>query len=205
MIAAPTKSDVVRNLRYDRIPALALDHPHDGLFMVCTDHGVALPVTDLLTTLDVQWALAQGSAIGNLAPAITPAGVPLSLLFLAAQVLPQRATAGLLRINVLVERLVAHRQLACDLFRTPLQLQQHSGLLLHPRGQQCGIATALGTLMRQFTCLFGPVATATRIAAQLTADRGFAAAQQICNLCDVVSGFHKAVNLISFNLAASLH
>ena len=149
----------------------------------------------------MQWALAQGSAIGSLVPAITPAGVPLCLVFLAAQVLAQRAAAGLPRIDVLVERLVAHRQLACDLFRTPMQSEQHSGLLIHPMGHQCGIATAPGTLTRQLTCLFGPVATATCIAVQLTADRGLAAAQQMCNLCDVVSGFHKAVNLKSFNLA----
>ena len=56
-------------------------------------------------------------------------------------------------------------------------------------------------MTRQLTGLFRPVATAARIATQLTADRGLAAAEQVCNLCDVVSGFHKAVNLISFNLA----
>ena len=169
--------------------------------MVRTDDGVALPVTDLLAILDVQWALAQGPAIRDLPPAIKSAGITLSLLLLTTQVLPQLTAAGLVSVDILVDRLVAHRQLASDLFRAPLQLQQRSGLRLHPRRHQRGIATALCTLTRQLTGLFRPVATAARIATQLATDRGLAAAEQVCNLCDVVSGFHKAVNLISFNLA----
>ena len=158
-------------------------------------------MTDLLAALNVRRSLAQRPAVGDLPPAIKPTGVTLSASLLAAQVLPQLAPFGLVRIDVLGQRLVAHRQLAGDLFRAPLQLQQRAGLLLHPRRHQGRVAAALCTLLRELARLLGPVATAACVAAQLTADRGFAAAQQIGNLCDVVRGIHKAVNLISFDLA----
>jgi len=52
-----------------------------------------------------------------------------------------------------------------------------------------------------FTGLCGSVASTHGITAQLATDRGLVASKQLGNLCDVVLGFHKAVNLISFNLA----
>ena len=81
-----------------------------------------------------------------------------------------------------------------------MQFKQTSGLLLHQWRHSRGNATAMHRQTLQLTGLYRPVATASRIAAQLTADRGLPAAQRISNMCDVVSGFNNAVNLISFNL-----
>ena len=49
--------------------------------------------------------------------------------------------------------------------------------------------------------MFGSVASTPGIATQLATDSGLVASKQSGNLRDVVLGFHKAVNLISFNLA----
>jgi hypothetical protein len=70
-----------------------------------------------------------------------------------------------------------------------------------PRLDFTRIATALGASQRQLTGLFGPIATATFVAAKLTADRGLVASKLLSNLCDALIGFHEAVNLISFDLA----
>ena len=107
---------------------------------------------------------------------------------------------GLVCVYVLVQFLVAHCQGARNPFRAPLHLQKRYGLILQPRCYQRSVAAAC-TLLRQLASLLGAVALTARIAAQVRADRGLAAAQQIRNLCDVVCGFHKAVNLISFDLA----
>ncbi len=49
--------------------------------------------------------------------------------------------------------------------------------------------------------MFGSVASTPRIAAQIATDRGLVTSEQFGNLRDVVLDFHKAMNLISFNLA----
>lgn len=65
----------------------------------------------------------SGPAVGDLSPAIPTAGVALSLLLSAAQVLPQRAPAGLVRIMVLVYRLVANLKGNRDLISGPLHFK----------------------------------------------------------------------------------
>ena len=66
---------------------------------------------------------------------------------------------------------------------------------------RAGIAARLGAFAVKFTGLVGSVASTPGIAAQLATDRGLVASRRSGNLRDVVLGFHKAVNLISFNLA----
>ena len=169
--------------------------------MVGADDGVEFPMTNLPATFNVRRALAQRSAVGDLPPAVSSTGVAFSLLLLAAQVCPQGAALGLVGVHVLVKRLVAHRQTASDLLGAPLQAQQGTGLLFHPGRYRAGVATLLGTFNRQLTGLLSAVATRACIAAQLAADRGLVASNQTGDLRDAVLGFHKAGNLVSFNLA----
>lgn len=143
----------------------------------------------------------KGPAVGDVPSAITPTGVALSLLFLATQVLPQVATVLLFCIDVLVKRFMAYRQLARYLLRAPLQPEQRIGLLLHPWRNGAGIAARFRTFECHFTGLRGAIATVTRIATQFTTDRGLVASKQFGDLRDSALGFHKTVNLISFNLA----
>jgi len=143
-MAAPARSDVLfETFAITAHPPLALHHRHDGLREVGADHCVALPVTHLLAPFNVRRALAQWPAVEDLYPAIPTAGVALSLLLLAAQVLPQRAPAGLVRVYELVQRLVAYWKSASDLFRAPLQLQQRCGLILHRRCYKRSVAASL--------------------------------------------------------------
>ena len=66
--------------------------------------------------------------------------------------------------------------------------------------KRVGVTARFGTFAGKFTSLFGFIASTTGIAAQLATDRGLVSSKQLRNLSDVVLGFHKAVNLISFNL-----
>ena len=64
-------------------------------------------MTNLLSAFNVHRTLAQGSAVGDLPPAISPTCVTLSLLLLAAQVLSQLAALALVGIYMLVTRFMA--------------------------------------------------------------------------------------------------
>ena len=169
--------------------------------MVGTNDGVAFPMTHLQAFVNVRWALAQRSAVGDLPPAVSTTGVALSLLLLAAQVLPQGAAMRLVCINMQVQRFMAHWQLAGDLLGAPLKPQQRTGLLFHPWRKRAGVAARLRAFTGKFTGLFSSVASTPGITSQLATDRGLVSSKQLRNLRDVVLGFHKAVNLISFNLA----
>ena len=165
-----------------------------------TDDGATFPMTNLLTTLNLRWALAQRPAVGDLSPAVSTTGVALSLLLLATQVLPQGAVMRLVCINMQVKRFMAHWQLAGDLLWAPLQSQERTGFLFHPGRKGVGVAAQFGALAGKFTSLFGFIASTPSIATQLATDRGLDSSKQSGNLRDVVPGFHKAVDLISFNL-----
>ena len=92
--------------------------------MVGADDGVAFPMTYLLATLNARQALAQGPTVWDLPSAVSPTGVALSLLLLAAQVFPQVAVLGLVCVHLLAKRLVARWQTSSDLLGAPLQSQQ---------------------------------------------------------------------------------
>lgn len=85
---------------------LALHHCYDGLFMVRSNDGVALPMTYLLTLLNMSGALTQKPTVRDLAPAVPSTSVALSLLLLAPQVFLQASTETLVGIDVLLKGLV---------------------------------------------------------------------------------------------------
>jgi hypothetical protein len=102
---------------------------------------------------------------------------------------------------MLVKRLMADWQLACNLLRPPLQLKLAGGLRSQP-GRHCGCVPAfLRTLSRSCAGLVWPVTFKASIARKLPADGRFVSIQQLGNLSLIVSVFHKDVDLISFNLA----
>jgi len=63
----------------------------------------------------------SGACVRDLPPAIKSAGITLSHLLLTTQVLPQLTAAGIVSVDILVDRLVDHKQLASDLYRAPMQ------------------------------------------------------------------------------------
>ena len=176
---------LVRHLDYDPEATLALDHR---------------PMAPLLSSFDMRRPITQGAPVRDLAPSVPPAGVALSLLLLAAQVLPQLAASGLVSINMLVKRLMADWQLASNLLRTPLQAQQIGGLLAHPGGHRSRVSALLRSVGRQLTGLLGPIAFKPAVARELPADSRFLSIQQLGNLSLIVSDVHKSVDLISFHL-----
>ena len=67
--------------------------------MVRANDLVAFPMAHLLSGFDMRRPITQGAPMRDLAPYVPPAGVALSLLLLAAKVLPQRAASSLVRAN----------------------------------------------------------------------------------------------------------
>jgi hypothetical protein len=191
---------LVSHLDYDPEAALALDHRHNGPLVVRANDRVAFSMAHLLSSFDMRRPITQGASVRDLAPSPT-ARVALSLLLLAAKVLPQHAASSLVRVNMLVKRLMAGWQLASNLLRTPLQAQQICGLLAHPGGHSSSVSAFLRSLGCQLTGLLGPIAFKPAIARKLPADDRFVSIKQLGDLSLIVSSFHKGVDLISFNLA----
>ena len=80
---------LVSHLDYDSEAALALDYRHNSSRLVCADDRVALPMAHLLSSFYMRRPITQGAPVMDLAPSVPPAGVALSLLLVAAQVLAQ--------------------------------------------------------------------------------------------------------------------
>ena len=149
----------------------------------------------------MQGPIAQRPSVGDLPSSISHTRVALSLLLLAAQVLPKSTALRFIRVNMLVKRLVADGILRGDLLRASLQTQQSTGFFPYPQLNGWGIATVLYTLCRELTGLFGSIAPRTSITNQFPANGGLVPIEQLGNLRLIVSNFHDGVNLISFSLA----
>ena len=96
---------------------------------------------------------------------------------------------------------MADGQLARNLLRAPLQLQQQLRLVIHPCWHRVGVAAVLRSISRHLTSLLGAVTARASVSAQLPTDGGLVPVQQFGYLRLIVSGFHKGMNLISFSLA----
>ena len=158
-------------------------------------------MTHLQALVNVRWALAQRSAIGDLSAAVSITGVALSLLLLATQVLPPGTAMRFVCVNMQVQGFMTYWQLAGDLLRAPWQPQQRIGSLFHPGRKRVGVTARFRAFTGKFTGLFGSVASTPGIAAQLATDHGLVVSKQLGNFRDVVLGVHNSVNLISFNPA----
>jgi hypothetical protein len=106
-------------------------------------------MTHLQALVNVRWALALLSSVGDLPPAVSTTGAALYLLLSAPQFLPQGAAIRLASINMQLQRFMAHWQLAGDLLWAPLQPQQCTGLLFHPGCMGVGVADLLGAFARK--------------------------------------------------------
>ncbi len=110
-------------------------------------------------------------------------------------------THRFVRIDLLVNSLVADRQLAGNLLGTPLQTEQRSHLNQDLFINVSRITTAFRTLIRQILSLAGTLSSTARSTRQLSANRRFMAPQNLSNLGLCLSCFHKCLNLITFGLA----
>ena len=192
---------LVGHLDYDTEAALALDHNRNGPLMVLANDCAAFSVYQLFSSLDMRMPITQRVSLRDLAPSFPTAREALSILLLAAKVLSKRAALSLVIENMLVKRLTADWQLACNLLSAPLQYKQAGCLSSHP-GKYCGCIPAfLRTLGCNCAGLLWPVTCKTPIARKLPAVGRFIAIQQFGDLSLNLSGFHKGVDLISFNLA----
>ena len=180
---------------------LEFDHRLNGSLMASANDRVAFPVSHLLSSFDMRRPITQGASVRDMAPSVPTARVGLSLLLLAAKVLPQGAASSHVRVNMLVKRLMADWQLACNMLRAPLQFKQAGDLLSRPR-RHCGCFPAfLRTLCHSCAGLLWPVTFKAPITRKLSSDGRFVSTQHLADLSLIVSGFHKGLDLIPFNLA----
>jgi hypothetical protein len=100
--------------------------------VIRADDRVVLPLAHLLSSFDMRWLITQVAPVRDLAPSVPFAGVAVSILLLAEQVvLQQLAAYGLVGINLLVKRLMADWHFGSNLLRNPRLAQQIGGLLAH--------------------------------------------------------------------------
>jgi hypothetical protein len=189
-----------RHFNYDAKATLSVYHRHKSALTVGANHGVRLPVTHLLSKLNVNGPIAQGASV-HLTPFSLKARLALSLFILAAIVFPQRAALSVVRINMLVKRFITSWQFACNLIRAQVQLNQVAGLLRHPGWHGRSIPALLRTLSQEHAGLIWPVAFKATIARKLPTDGRFVSIKQLGDVSLIVSCFHKCVGQISFNLA----
>ncbi len=95
---------------------------------------------------------------------------------------------------------MADGQLAPNLLRAQLQLQQQMRLVIHPSWHSIGVAVVLRSISRHLTSLLGAVTPRASVAAHPPTDGGLVTIQQFGYLRVIVSCFHKGMNLISFSL-----
>jgi len=107
----------------------------------------------------------------------------------------------LVGIHFLINRLMADRQLAGDLLRTPLQVKERLSLVPDFRRNTRRIPTARRALQRQILGLPGTIAATTGSTRQLATNGRFMAPQNPGNLNLRLSCFHQCLNLITFGLA----
>ena len=186
---------------YDTDATLSLYHLHNGDLTDSANHGVTLPVTHLLSKLDVHRPIAQGALVRDLTPFVLTARLALSLLILIAIVLPQRAALSFARLKMLVKHFITDRQFACHLLRAPLQLKQAAGLLRHSGWHGSSVLALLRTLSQERAGFLWPVAFQAPIMRKLPTDGRFVSIKELGDLSLTASCFHNCVGPISFNFA----
>lgn len=80
-----------------------------------SNDGIAFPVADLGSSLNMDWALTNGSSASDLASAFPATGIALFTLLLAAQLLIQVPASGFIGIDMAVDGLMANNHLICNL------------------------------------------------------------------------------------------
>ena len=110
-------------------------------------------------------------------------------------------THRFVRIDLLVNSLVADLQLAGNLLRAPLQTEQGSHLKQNLFINVSRIATALRTLIGQNLGLAGTVSSTAGSTGHFSTNSRFMAPQNMGNLGLCLSCSHQCINLITFGLA----
>lgn len=189
------------NMREDCKPAFALHERHDRLFVACTNYGIAFPVTHLTPCFNRSRTFGNGAPTNDLPAATLSAGLALAPLSLATKVFPECPSLSLVRVDVLVNRFVAHRQRGRYLFGTPLQIQPLSNQFARHRINLQSVAARLRSLLPKNLSLLGPITSQTRVTQNLPTDCRLMSTQYLGNRLGVLSCFHKCINLITFSLA----
>ena len=189
------------DMREDCKPAFALHERHDRLFVARTNHGVAFPVTDLTACFNRSRTFGNGAPTNDLSATTLSAGVALTPLFLTTKVFPKRPALCLISVDVLVNRFVANGQRGRDLLGTPLQIQPLSNQFARHRINLQSIAARLCSLLTKNLSLSGSITSQTRVTQNLPTDCRLMSTQYLGNRLEVLSCFHKGINLITFSLA----
>jgi len=179
----------------------AFDRREQGPALPVPDHGVGFPVAHAAFALDRRRPLIDGNAVGE-APAPVVGPVTLAPRLLATQVLMQAPARAFVRIDVLVDPLVAdddpvfRLEPSARLIRAPIETEQSLDACPIARrepGADFGCAPRHGHGVR----LLRPVAARPAVAAEFTTHGGLVRPDFRGDLGLIPSGFHTGMNLIS--------
>ena len=93
------------------------------MLVAFTDQCIALPMSDLATLVNMGWTLGNGSATDDLPSSVPSSCISFTPLSLASEISVEGATGRFIRIDMAIDRLVAHGHFSSNLFGTPLALQ----------------------------------------------------------------------------------
>jgi hypothetical protein len=187
-----------RHLGQQGHAAFALHQSHDRLLVSRPNHGITLPVPNVLAAVDTRWALSNGHPHGDLPTSVLSSTQPFAPGLLAPKVLVQAAALGFVSVDAQVHRLVADRKEPSNLLRAPVVADIGLNALPQGCGNLFGIAAMTRSLSRFASSLFGSVSLEPTATFDLTANGAGVSPQQAGNLGGGVLGSHKALDLVSF-------
>ena len=114
---------LLRDFDENSVTRLPLDEADDGLLVVGADNGVALPMPNLPTFVDIHRPFRDRPAIDDLPTSVSSAAIPFATFLLTAQMTPQITAGCLVRIDVTIDGLVADIDGSCDLLWAELLLK----------------------------------------------------------------------------------
>ena len=141
--------------------------------MSCTDHSASFPLSNFRSQLDFHRARIDRSSIGNLPPSLPSAGMTLSPLLLASQVLRQSAALIFFRIEVAIDRFMANLKSSSELPGTPFLFDQFKCTIEHGLIKSFGILAIQITLVSFLAGLVRAISSLTRITHNLARNGGF--------------------------------
>ena len=86
-----------------------------------SNDGIAFPVANLGSSLNMDWALTDRPSADDLTSPIPATGIAFLALFLSAQLLPKIAASGFIGVDMAVNRFMANTDLIGNLDGAPLR------------------------------------------------------------------------------------
>lgn len=188
---------LARNFSKDCITAFAFDHADDRLLVALADYGVEFPEADLTPGFDMRGPIGNWPASNELPPTVSAARIAFTLLLLTTKVLPERTTRAFVRLDITINRLVAHPGMRSDLLGAPFDPEQLFGLRTFTCVDASRVTRILASEFRKALRLLRPISSEPGVPLELTPDCRPTSAKYLGNTGNSKS-VQKSVDLVMF-------